>query len=324
MENNEANNKKIDFSVDFEKDVVSALQELQEMQKQEGVQEVSIPKTYIIGFSLASIAIFIISYYFISLGGYSKENLVYVAIFIAVLAFVLFSNHDKTGVIDLKYEIFDVVLEKLNFIHEESEIYEEVFMESKLFSKFDNLEIWNDFIGYNDGFSLSIAEVILSSKSYSGSNINSSDIEFCGLAVYYCFDDLDLKDTQIIIKNKEFLTLFNPLKKLETIKFDKEKLDDKFDIYTTNVSMAKRAINHHFIEKFEKIQDCFSDLKISCSMRENTILLTIESEMDHFKITSYELEKLKQEIDIFLRELKMLNEFGKGINELCKTSLYKF
>ncbi len=30
MENNEANNKKIDFSIDFEKDVVSALQELQE------------------------------------------------------------------------------------------------------------------------------------------------------------------------------------------------------------------------------------------------------------------------------------------------------
>lgn len=57
MENNEANNKKIDFSIDFEKDVVSALQELQEMQKQEGVQEVSIPKTYIIGFSLVSIAI---------------------------------------------------------------------------------------------------------------------------------------------------------------------------------------------------------------------------------------------------------------------------
>ena len=34
-------------------------------------------------------------------------------------------------------------------------------------------------------------------------------------------------------------------------------------------------------------------------MRENTILLTIQSEIEHFKITSYEIEKIKQEIDVF-------------------------
>ncbi|MFV0948051.1 DUF3137 domain-containing protein [Campylobacter jejuni] len=314
-------NKKINFSGDFEKDIVLTLQEIQ---KQENTQKVPIPKLHIIGFLLFSIVIFIGSYYFISLGGYPEKNLAFVAIFIVALGFLLFSNRDETGVIDLKYEIFDVVLEKLNFIHEESEIYEEVFMESKLFSKFDNFEVLSDFIGYDDGFSLSIAEVILSTKSHLNSNVNSSDIDFCGLAVYYCFDNLDLKDTQIIIKNKEIFTFFDPLKKLEKIKFDKEKLDDSLEIYTTNALVAKRAINHHFIEKFEKIQAYFSDFKISCSMRENTILLTIESEIEHFKITSYKIEKIKQEIDVFLRELKVLNEFGKGINELCKSSVYRF
>ncbi|EAJ7142582.1 hypothetical protein APU55_08375 [Campylobacter jejuni] len=50
---------------------------------------------------------------------------------------------------------------------------------------------------------IKIAEFILSLKTDLNSNVNSSSIDFCRLAVYYCFDNLDLKDIQIIIKNKE-------------------------------------------------------------------------------------------------------------------------
>ncbi|CAM2858458.1 DUF3137 domain-containing protein [Helicobacter burdigaliensis] len=299
--------KFIHLNVDFEKEIAPLLEEAKKATSSY-IRE-------IVAFLIASAFIVLVSYLIILYEDLPQENIKYSLVPIILLVVVAFMQRQKDNENALKAYSLDEILEKLNYTWGVSIINDELIQESKLFPKYDYMERDDEFLGYEEGFSITIAELTLVSRV--SANAGNRHIDFNGLVLLYIFEEVQI-ETKILLKPKKFLNLFTTPKGFEKIETKLNIIDKDFEFYTNDKEEAQKVLTPKFLEKLTKVQEYFGFSNVSCCISGNYCLVALHTKQDFFKLKSFELEGFKKEFNVLLKELQNISDFGKELKEALK------
>ena len=188
--------------------------------------------------------------------------------------------------------------------------------DSKIISHFENMDVDDNFIGSYKNIPINISEMHLYYKTKDSKGRTQTHTAFKGVAI-----KLEIPKhfkSHTIIKPK-VLVNSGPY---EEVKLEDTEFSKKFHVRSQDQVEARYLITTAFMERFKNIQHAFEAKTISCSFKDNTLLLAIPVKKDLFSLGDLNKPVTDtQQYEIFLKELISIFELIEELKLYQNTGL---
>lgn len=215
--------------------------------------------------------------------GYTSNNDIFITIglIVGILGFLIYPFMQKGFETKLKYRIMPSLMKAFgNFTWTDSQVIDtsEIRM-SKLFGRFDDREVDDNFKGIYREMPIEISETILTYETRDSKGKRHTHTTFKGVIISIGVGKNFEGHT--IIRGREFL--FNT-KCYEEVKLEDPEFQKKFFVDANNQVEARYLLTTAFMERFKKMSNAFGAKCAECSFKDQKLLIALSTGKDLFAL----------------------------------------